>query len=56
MAKKNYTVERSAVHHDGKAYPPGATLALEDDQAEPLLAVNAIKAPPADKKSEAAKQ
>lgn len=41
MAKKSYEV-LSHVTHDGKGYDVGKTIELDDEHAEPLLAVKAI--------------
>lgn len=43
IATTDYLVT-SALHHDGQRYEPGATIALSDAQAKPLLGV-AIAAP-----------
>lgn len=39
--KNKYTVV-TAIEHDNKPYAPGKTIELDDDAAEPLLAVGAI--------------
>lgn len=39
---KNYPVKRGNFEHDGKHVPEGELVALTDDQAKPLLALDAI--------------
>lgn len=41
MSKKNYTV-LTPIEHNNKRFEPGATIGLDDEQADPLLAVTAI--------------
>jgi hypothetical protein len=36
MSKKTYVVTGTDIHHDGKAYPEGKPIDLEDEQAERL--------------------
>ncbi len=44
----------SPLLHDGKKYQPGDEVALTEDEAAPLLAVNVVEAPsPALEKTEA---
>ena len=54
MAKQTYTV-LSHLDHDGKSYPAGKTIALDDEHAEPLLAVKAIEPAKADADKKPAK-
>jgi len=51
MAKQKYEV-LTPIKHNKKRHEPGKVIELDDDEAEPLLAVKAIKAPekPAEKK------
>ena len=43
----------SPLLHDGKGYQPGDEVALTEDEAAPLLAVNVVEAPsPAPEKTE----
>ncbi len=41
MAKKQYVV-KTAVEHDNERFEVGASIALDDKHAEPLVAANAI--------------
>ena len=43
MATKSYTA-LTPIEHDGQRYEEGAVLALSEEHASPLLAVNAVEA------------
>jgi hypothetical protein len=46
MAKKTYKA-LTPIDHDGEAYAVDESIEMDEKQAAPLLAVNAIEAPPA---------
>jgi hypothetical protein len=46
-AKQTYTVV-TAVDHNNRRYEPGTPIDLTNEQARPLLDVNAIAEPPAE--------
>lgn len=54
MATKTYTV-LTPVEHNRKSYAPGNPLKLEDQDAEPLLAVKAVEPAPNQKGDEGEK-
>lgn len=54
MAKQSYTV-LSHVDHDGRGYPAGKPIQLDEEHAEPLLAAKAIEPAKAEPEKKPAK-
>ena len=51
MSKKTYTIV-TAVDHDNQRYEPGASITLNDEQAETLVIAKAITGPTGDAPSD----